>query len=203
MISFRGQTGIEMVVWRLLRTPRPRLRIAAVAFSSVTTTVLAGSSEFALAQVSGGKVIAHSASVVVTQQELDNELRLAKVQASQRTDQTIKSALTQIIARKYMARQAFAAKLESEPIVDLDLLRSREKVLAGAYVQRELSAKSSTISMAEVGQYIEAHPDPRRRRISNRSIRSRRSSVNWASDLAVAAELSMARPCRRNFFQGR
>jgi hypothetical protein len=32
-------------------------------------------------------------------------------------------------------------------------------VLAGAYTQHELSTKSSTISMAEVGQYIEAHPD--------------------------------------------
>jgi hypothetical protein len=43
--------------------------------------------------------------------------------------------------------------------VYLDLLRSREQVLAGAYAQRELSAKSSTISMAEVERYIEAHPD--------------------------------------------
>jgi hypothetical protein len=81
----------------------------------MTTTVLVGLSKFALAQASGGQVIAHSASVDLTQQELDNELRLANVQASQRTDQTIKAALTRIIARKYMARQALAAKLDSEP----------------------------------------------------------------------------------------
>jgi EpsD family peptidyl-prolyl cis-trans isomerase len=140
-------------------TPRPRLRIAAVAFACMTTTVLVALSKVAIAQASGGQVIAHSASVNVTQQELDNELRLANVQASQRTDQTIKAALTQIIARKYMARQALAAKLDSEPTVDLDLLRSRELVLAGAYAQHELSTKSSSISKAEVDQYIEAHPD--------------------------------------------
>jgi peptidyl-prolyl cis-trans isomerase C len=141
------------------RTPRPHLRIAAVVFASMTTIVLVGLSQFALAQAGGEQVIAHSASVDVTQQELDNELRLANVQASQRTDQTIKAALTQIIARKYMAQQALAAKLDSERTVDLDLLRSREQVLAGVYTQHELSTKSSAISMAEVGQYIEAHPD--------------------------------------------
>jgi EpsD family peptidyl-prolyl cis-trans isomerase len=141
------------------RTPRPHLRIAAVVFAAMSTIVLVGLSKFALAQAGGEQVIAHSASVDVTQQELDNELRLANVQASQRTDQTIKAALTRIIARKYMAQQALAAKLDSERIVDLDLLRSREQVLAGAYTQHELSTKSSTISMAEVGQYIEAHPD--------------------------------------------
>ena len=140
-------------------TPRPRLRIAAVASACMTTTILVGLSKFALAQASGGQVIAHSASVDVTQQELDNELRLTNVPASQRIDQTIKAALTRIIARKYMAQQALAAKLDSEPTVDLDLLRSREQVLAGAYAQHELSTKSSTISKAEVDQYIEAHPD--------------------------------------------
>ena len=142
------------------RTPRPHhLRIAAVVFAAMSTIVLVGLSKFALAQAGGEQVIAHSSSVDVTQQELDNELRLANVQASQRTDQTIKAALTQIIARKYMAQQALAAKLDSERIVDLDLLRSREQVLAGAYEQHELSTKSSTISKAEVDQYIEAHPD--------------------------------------------
>lgn len=148
-----------MAVPRLLQTPRPRWRIAAVAFSSLTTIVLAGSSKFAIAEAGGEQVIAHSASIDVTQQELDNELRLANVQASQRTDQTIKAALNQIIARKYMAQQALAAKLESERTVYLDLLHSREQILAGAYAQHELSSKTSPISKAEIDQYIEAHPD--------------------------------------------
>jgi len=36
----------------------------------------------------------------------------------------------------------------------------------------------------------------------NRSIRSRRSSVNWASDSVAAAELSMARPSLRKLLRG-
>ena len=148
-----------MAMPHLIRPRRPHLCIAAVAFASVTTTVLVGPSKFVLAQAAGGQVIAHSASINVTQQELDNELRRGNIQASQRTDQTIKAALTQIIARKYIAQEALAAKLDSEPTVQLDLLRSREQVLAGAYAQHELSAKTSTISKAEVDQYIETHPD--------------------------------------------
>ena len=163
------------------RTPRPHLRIAAVVFASMTTIVLVVLSKFALAQAGGEQVIAHSASVDVTQQELDNELRLANAQASQRTDQTIKAALTQIIARKYMAQQALAAKLDSERTVDLDLLRSREQVLAGAYTQHELSTKSSAISMAEVGQYIEAHPDQFAKRHESRRRRGQalRAGLEW------------------------
>ena len=55
-------------------------------------------------------------------------------------------------------QQAVAAKLDREPTVHLDLLRSREQILAGAFVQRDLSSKMSSVSKNEIDSYIQAHP---------------------------------------------
>jgi hypothetical protein len=55
-------------------------------------------------------------------------------------------------------QQAIAAKLDREPTVHLDLLRSQEQILAGAFVQRDLSSKMSAISKNEIDSYIQAHP---------------------------------------------
>src|SRR4029077_20986368 len=94
----------------------------------------------------------------VTQQELDNELRLANVPADKRNDQIIKAALSRIVERKYLVQQAIAAKLDREPTVHLDLLRSREQVLAGAIMQRNLAAKAGSIGKADIDKFIAAHP---------------------------------------------
>ena len=67
--------------------------------------------------------------------------------------------MSRILERKYLVQQAIAAKLDREPTVLLDLLRSREQILAGAYVQRDLGSKVAAISKSEVDAYIEAHPD--------------------------------------------
>jgi hypothetical protein len=55
-------------------------------------------------------------------------------------------------------QQAIAAKLDREPTVHLDLLRSREQILAGAFVQRDLSSKMSSVSKNEIDSYVQAHP---------------------------------------------
>ena len=106
-----------------------------------------------------GQVIAHIGPDDVTQQELDNELRLANVPADKRSDQVVKAAMTRILERKYLDQQAIAAKLDREPTVHLDLLHSREQNLAGAFVQRDLRSKIATISNNEIDSYKQAHPD--------------------------------------------
>ncbi len=106
-----------------------------------------------------GQVIAHVGPDDVTQQELDNEFRLAGVPVDKRTDEAVKAVLTRILERKYLVEQAIAGKLDREPTVHLDLLRSREQILASAYVQRDLGAKVTAISKNEIDTYIQGHPD--------------------------------------------
>ena len=55
-------------------------------------------------------------------------------------------------------QQAVAAKLDREPTVHLDLLRSREQILAGAFVQRDLSSKMSAVAKNEIDSYVQGHP---------------------------------------------
>jgi EpsD family peptidyl-prolyl cis-trans isomerase len=134
-----------------------RRRIAAIACALAAAVVLAGCGKKQEAQAVG-QVIAHVGPDDVTQQELDNELRLAGVPADKRSDAVVKAALSRVIERKYLVQQALAGKLDREPTVHLDILRSREQILAGAFVQRDLSSKMSTISKNEIDSYIQAHP---------------------------------------------
>ena len=142
----------------LTPTFRRRLRLAAIACALPAALLLAGCGKKAAEPAVVGQVIAHVGPDDVTQQELDNELRLANVPADKRSDPIVKAALSRIVERKYLVQQAIAAKLDREPTVHLDLLRSREQILAGAFVQRDLSAKMSAISKNEVDSYIQAHP---------------------------------------------
>jgi EpsD family peptidyl-prolyl cis-trans isomerase len=139
-------------------TSRRRWRIAAIACALPAAMLLAGCGKKQAEQAVVGQVIAHVGPDDVTQQELDNELRLANVPADKRSDQIVKAALSRIIERKYLVQQAVAAKLDREPTVHLDLLRSREQILAGAFVQRDLSSKMSSVSKNEIDSYIQAHP---------------------------------------------
>src|SRR6201994_3722738 len=133
-------------------------RIAAVACALPVAMLLAGCGRKAGEPAVVGQVIAHVGPDDVTQQELDNELRLANVPADKRTDPIVKAALSRIVERKYLVQQAVAAKLDREPTVHLDLLRAREQILAGAFVQRDLSAKMSSVSKNEIDSYIQGHP---------------------------------------------
>jgi EpsD family peptidyl-prolyl cis-trans isomerase len=137
---------------------RRRWRIAAIACALPAAMLLAGCGKKQAEQAVVGQVIAHVGPDDVTQQELDNELRLANIPADKRTDPVIKAALSRIVERKYLVQQAIAAKLDREPTVHLDLLRAREQILAGAFVQRDLSSKMSTVSKNEIDSYIQGHP---------------------------------------------
>ena len=137
---------------------RRRWRIAALACALPVAMLLAGCGKKQEAQAVVGQVIAHVGPEDVTQQELDNELRLANVPADKRTDEIVKAALSRIVERKYLVQQALAAKLDREPTVHLDLLRAREQILAGAFVQRDLSGKMSAVSKNEIDSYIQGHP---------------------------------------------
>ena len=139
-------------------TSRRRWRIAALACALPVAMLLAGCGKKQEAQAVVGQVIAHVGPDEVTQQELDNELRLANVPADKRTDEVVKGALTRIVERKYLVQQALAAKLDREPTVHLDLLRAREQILAGAFVQRDLAGKMSAVSKTEIDSYIQGHP---------------------------------------------
>ena len=132
------------------------LRVAATALALAGAVTLAGCNGKQEAQAGAGQVIAHVGRDEVTQQELDNELRLARIPSDKRTDQVIKAMLSRIAERKYLVQKAVAAKLDAEPTVNLDLRRSREQVLAGAYVQRDLDAKIATVSQGEIDSYLKA-----------------------------------------------
>jgi len=135
-----------------------RWRIAAMGCALAAAVLVAGCGKKQEAQAVVGQVIAQVGPDDVTQQELDNELRIANVPADKRTDAIVKAALSRVIERKYLVQQALAAKLDREPTVHLDILRAREQILAGAFVQRDLASKMSTISKNEIDSYVQAHP---------------------------------------------
>ena len=137
---------------------RRRWRIAAIAFALPAAMLLAGCGKKQEAQAVVGQVIAHVGPDDITQQELDNELRLANVPADKRTDAVVKAALTSIVERKYLDQKALASKLDREPTVHLDLLRAREQILATAFAQRGVASKMSAVSQTEIADYIQSHP---------------------------------------------
>ena len=105
----------------------------------------------------GGQVVAHVGDEVVTTQELENEFRWANVPADKQKDpDTLKKALGELVLRKYLLQQAVAAKLDREPGVLLDLLRSREQILANAALQRSAASKSP--SKEDIDRYIANNP---------------------------------------------
>jgi EpsD family peptidyl-prolyl cis-trans isomerase len=107
--------------------------------------------------VSGGQVIAHIGEQVVTAQEFENELRLANVPPDKQKDPAVtRKVLSDLVVRKYLLQQALAAKLDREPSVLLDILRSREQVLENAFLVR--TALSKTPGKAEVDKYIVDNP---------------------------------------------
>ena len=74
-----------------------------------------------------GQVVAQLGNEVVTTQELENELRLDNVPADKQKDpEILKRVLSDLVTRKYLVRQALDSKLDREPGVLLDILRSRD-----------------------------------------------------------------------------
>src|SRR5277367_2295061 len=87
---------------------RRRWRIAAIACALPAAMLLAGCGKKQAEQAVVGQVIAHVGPDDVTQQELDNELRLANVPADKRSDPILKAALSRIVERKYLVQQVLA-----------------------------------------------------------------------------------------------
>jgi EpsD family peptidyl-prolyl cis-trans isomerase len=111
------------------------------------------------AAVSNSQVVARIGNQAVSAQELDTELRWNNVTADRKHDDAVvKRVLAELVARKYLVEKALDAKLDREPTVLLDILRSRELVLARAFATRELSRELSAISPADTQKYIVDHP---------------------------------------------
>lgn len=106
---------------------------------------------------SKGQVVARVGDEVVTIQDLENEFRWANVTPDkQKEPEIVKRVLGDLVVRKYLLRQAMAAKLDREPGVLLDILRSREQILENAYLQRTAAAKAP--GKADVDKYMANNP---------------------------------------------
>ena len=106
-----------------------------------------------------GQVVAHVGKEVVTTQELENEFRLANIPADKQKDpETLKRVLGDLVVRKYLVRQALDSKLDREPGVLADILRSRELVLANATISRSVAGKVSAVSTSDIDKYIASNP---------------------------------------------
>ena len=112
------------------------------------------------ADASKSQVIAKIGNQVVTAPELENEFRIANVAVEKRKDpDVIKRVLGELVTRKYMVQQALEAKLDREPTVLLDVLRSKELVLASALASRDVMTKSGAVSKADIDNYIANNPN--------------------------------------------
>lgn len=105
-----------------------------------------------------GQVVGHVYGEDITAQEIENEFRHANIPADKRDDATTRKVLMQIVARKALAHQAVAAKLDREPTFQLDLYRDRENLLSENLVRRRLSTEISGIGQSDIDQFIGAHP---------------------------------------------
>ena len=105
------------------------------------------------------QVIARLGGEDVTVAELDHEFQALKVPAEKRDDATTRQVVGSIVARKYLAQQAVATHVDREPAVHLELMRSREEMLASIFAQRDLSMKLDTVSNSEIAAFMEANPD--------------------------------------------
>jgi EpsD family peptidyl-prolyl cis-trans isomerase len=138
--------------------PVARIPLAAMLLCSI---VLSGCGKGGENQAAApkGQVVAHVGNEVITTQELENEFRLNNIPAEKQKDPpTLKRILGDLVARKYLVRQALESKLDREPGVLLDILRSRELVLANAAISRNIAAKVSALSNADVEKYIANNP---------------------------------------------
>jgi EpsD family peptidyl-prolyl cis-trans isomerase len=105
------------------------------------------------------QVVAKIGNQVVTVQELDNEFRLDNVAVEKRKDpEIIRHVLGELVTRKYLVQQAIDAKLDREPTVLLDILRSKDLVLANALASRDVTTKNALVSKSDIDSYIANNP---------------------------------------------
>jgi EpsD family peptidyl-prolyl cis-trans isomerase len=108
---------------------------------------------------SNGQIVARVGDQVITTQELDTEFRWANIPNDKRQNpEIVKRVLGELVTRKYLLQQALAAKLYREPSVLLDMLRSREQVLANAYANREVTTKITALTKVDIDKFIANNP---------------------------------------------
>jgi EpsD family peptidyl-prolyl cis-trans isomerase len=121
--------------------------------------LLAGCNKEDQSAGNSGQIIGHVGKEAITTQELDNEFVWLKVPADKRKDAaTIKRVIEELAVRKYLVQKAVDSKLDREPAVLLDILRSREQALASAFVSRDVSSKASAASAEDIQKYIANSP---------------------------------------------
>lgn len=109
------------------------------------------------AAATNGQIAARIGGEVITRQEIENELHWANFpQTKQQDPESIRKVLGELVQRKFLVRQAMTAKLDREPGVLLDLLRSRDVVLANSYLTRAAAAHPP--GKADVENYISDSP---------------------------------------------
>jgi EpsD family peptidyl-prolyl cis-trans isomerase len=132
-----------------------------LAVCAIASLVLLGCSKKndGASATSNSQIVARVGDQLISTQELDTELRWNNVAADRKRDDAIvKRILGELVTRKYLVQQALEAKIDREPTVLLDILRSREQVLARAFAMRELSKQASAISVSDTEKYIADHP---------------------------------------------
>jgi EpsD family peptidyl-prolyl cis-trans isomerase len=139
-------------------TRRANSTTAAVFLAATLGSMLAGCGQGNQPAAPKGQVIAQVGKDDITQQELENEFRWLGVPADKRDDAVIKRVLGDLVQRKYLAQKATETKLDREPTVLLDMIRSREQVLANSYMQRDLSGRSTSIGKNDLDKYILSRP---------------------------------------------
>jgi len=105
-----------------------------------------------------GQVIAHVGKDDVTAPELESEFRWTATPPDRRDEATVKRVLGDLVLRKYLAQKAVDAELDRDPTVLLDVLRSREQVLANAFVGRDVATQAAAIGKTEIDRFITSEP---------------------------------------------
>lgn len=142
----------------------PALRLVPLALALALAACGRGGNDQNAAQPQG-QVIAKVGEVSVTIHELQNEYRHLRLTQDRITPEVTRQVLGELTKRKALAARAQAAKLDREPTVLLDIMRSREQLLATTLIQRDLQTRFAGIGKAETDRYINANPAQFSRRI--------------------------------------
>jgi EpsD family peptidyl-prolyl cis-trans isomerase len=119
---------------------------------------LSGCGEDKAAAAPKGQVVATADGMEITQRELAAEMDLMTGAAAEDSDKAREAALQQIIARKLLAREARARKLDDSP--DFGLLKQRaEETVLEAMLQRAMTRNLPAPTSEDARRYMADNPD--------------------------------------------
>jgi EpsD family peptidyl-prolyl cis-trans isomerase len=134
-----------------------RASTSAYAIAICVTLVAACTKKVDQQPLPSGQIVARMGNQVITKAELDDEMRVANVPVESRSDpKFIKPVLDEMTLRKYLVQEAIDSKLDQDPSVSLNMIRSREQVMASAVMARK-SAKFD-ISNDDIDRFIAENP---------------------------------------------